>query len=589
MITALTIAIVSVVFGTLLALARYVQTLSFVQTFATVAAFGVVFVHLLPEALAYGGLWTLVAFAAAFGLAALADHYSSHSGKSSLGLELGFLGLCIHKIGDGIALAHYTRAPFWPGFTPGPSFDVLFSIAAHSVPVTAMVVLTFLPQGRKAALLRAAILMVCAIAGVVLVDLVPREMLIPLEPWLAAVTAGLLIHIVTHGTGQHALRSSGARIADLFAALAGITLAVLGQGHPGAAQDVRHATGDALFEFALETAPVLLLGLFIAAALQVFGRNISGRWLRRGRPLQQAVRGTLVGLPLPVCACGILPVAHSLRKRGAPTALVVAFLFATPELGIETFALSVQFFGWSFALTRLFSAAALAIAAALLISSLTVSSSSSNVVEVEPLVEGEFPRSRFAFFLKQLDELLHHILPWAFIGLLAAAYIEAVLPPESFSQWATGIDFIVITMIAIPSYVCATSATPFAAVLLAKGLSPGAVLVGLLLGPATNLATAGWLRNTFGSRATFIGLGGIIVIAWILGGLTNLLELPVLSPTEITDHEHGIGSILSLILLGVLALRGVWTLGLRGWFATLREALGAVAHHGHHHHDGHSH
>src|SRR6185436_7832244 len=82
--------------------------------------------------------------------------------------------------------------------------------------------------------------------------------------------------------------------------------------------------------------------------------------------------GALLGVPLPVCACGILPVAHSLRARGGAAAVVVAFMLATPELGVDTFALSVQFLGWPFALLRLLGAVIVSVAGGLLVASFAV-------------------------------------------------------------------------------------------------------------------------------------------------------------------------------------------------------------------------
>ena len=140
-----------------------------------------------------------------------------------------------------------------------------------------------------------------------------------------------------------------------------------------------------------------------------------------------------------------------------------------------------------------------------------------NSVDLEPQIpEGPWPRRALAAF----DELFQHIGAWMILGIVGAALLEVALPAEAFEGvqgWVA--QFTVITLIAIPSYVCAPSATPLAAVLLAKGLSPGAVLVGLLLGPATNVATIVFLRRWFGGKAAAVGSGvcGVSVLAdWTL-------------------------------------------------------------------------
>ena len=128
-------------------------------------------------------------------------------------------------------------------------------------------------------------------------------------------------------------------------------------GEHGDAVELREAILEALVELTVETAPLLLFGLLIGAMLQTFGSKLPMTWLRAGNPAQQAIRGALVGAPLPICACGVLPLAQSLKQRGAGPALVVAFLLATPELGVESFVLSVRFLGWPFAVFKVFSAA----------------------------------------------------------------------------------------------------------------------------------------------------------------------------------------------------------------------------------------
>ena len=108
---------------------------------------------------------------------------------------------------------------------------------------------------------------------------------------------------------------------------------------------------------------MLVLGLVLGAILQVIGARIPSRFFSGGTLFRQAVRGVAVGAPMPLCACGVLPVAESLRKRGAGPALVIGFLIATPELGPETFTLTLRFMGGPYAAARIFAALALALAA----------------------------------------------------------------------------------------------------------------------------------------------------------------------------------------------------------------------------------
>ena len=193
---------------------------------------------------------------------------------------------------------------------------------------------------------------------------------------------------------------------------------------------------------------------------------------------------------------------------------MIAFLLATPELGVESLALTARFLGWEFAILRLVAAMLIAICAAWLAAKVSRVADEAPPAEPEAVeLDGGGARLRRA--ASQLDELFLHILPFTVLGLIAAAYVEAFVEPASVQALrASSLDILVVSAVAIPVYVCATSATPLAAVLIAKGLSPGAALVGLLLGPATNVATLGYLRATFGARVMLAVAGGAVVVAW---------------------------------------------------------------------------
>jgi uncharacterized membrane protein YraQ (UPF0718 family) len=329
-----------------------------------------------------------------------------------------------------------------------------------------------------------------------------------------------------------------------------------------------------------------------------------------------------MGAPLPVCACGVLPIAHALRLRGGTPPLVVAFLLATPELGVETFALTVQFLGWPFAFARLGAALVAAVVGGLAVAwamrrdghGHEHGHAHEHEHEHEhehghghghrhgdgnenglgrggrglPLALGALPSSEGLLrrLLGHLDELVFHIGPWTLLGLLVAAYVQVALPEGALeSLAASGLDIPVVLLLSVPMYVCASSATPFATVLLGKGLSSGAVLAGLLLGPATNVATIGWLRANFGSRAAWIGVASLVVACWTMALAVNASGLPVLlAPAEAAAHEHGLLAVLASVLLGALAIRGIWHAGLQSWLGSLGESLSAHNHEPHAHH-----
>ena len=151
----------------------------------------------------------------------------------------------------------------------------------------------------------------------------------------------------------------------------------------------------------------------------------------------------------------------------------------------------------------------------------------------------------------------------------------------------TGLDVLLMALVAVPTYVCASSATPLAAVLWAKGLSPGAALVGLLLGPATNVATIGFLRGAYGKRATTWTLAVMVLFAFFLAGVANLTlpAVPTLRVQEADAHAHG-GWLepLTALALGAMVLHSLWMAGVEGWVAQL--GMGHSHDHSHSHDHG---
>jgi len=613
---AVTIALASIALGAVLGLlpGTAPRAASPFQTFAMVMAVAVVLGQLLPESLSAIGVPALFAFGLGFAIPRIAERLAtrlrapacSHDDAmcTDLGLELGYVGLVLHHIGDGVGLGLYSGA-----LHEGHShYDVLIAFAGHTVPVIALVTLAFKThRGPLSAALRAVGMAVSTLLGVALASLLTPTQLATWEPWLTALVGGLLLHIVAHGWPEELRTNSFGRLMDFTAIAAGLALVSIG-GHSHAAErgqpDVRHAMGEALIELGLETAPMLLLGLMIAAVLQTQGARIPLDWMQRGGRLSQALRGALMGIPLPVCACGVLPVAHSLKMRGGAAAMVVAFLLGTPELGVETFALTVQFLGWPFAYMRLIGAFVLAVGVGLTVARFAPGGTAAAhdvgaaqaAADLGPSISPAPRRGIVGQIAANFDELLYHIGAWTLIGLLAAAYLQAALTDGALAALAqSGLDVVLVSVLAIPSYVCASSATPLAAVLLAKGISPGAVLSGLLLGPATNIATLAWLRKVYGARATLWAVGALLAITWSLAFVGNrvLVDAAAIASARAMPHEHGPIHYASLALLLLLLARAVWRSGLRTWLGSLGETLALEppqhAHAHPHAHGGHAH
>lgn len=284
-----------------------------------------------------------------------------------------------------------------------------------------------------------------------------------------------------------------------------------------------------------------------------------------------AGRGALMGAARPLSSSRVLSLSAALKDRGAGPALILAFLFATPELGIETLVLSVHFLGWEFAGWRLLTAISLAFFASLMVTAVATRAPQEASALDGSLSTGSGQGSWGARAVRAFDELFHHVGAWMILGIVGAALLEVALPESAFDEvngWFA--QFAVISLIAVPSYVCAPAATPLAAVLLAKGLSPGAVLVGLLLGPVTNVATMTFLRHWFGMKAAVLGAVTVVSLSWACGLILDTFWAgPLLSPATHDEPEHGVVFQVAALVSGILLLRAVFSSGVRGFLSTL--------------------
>lgn len=546
-----------------------------IRTFALSAVLAVLALHLVPEMLAGLGLAGLLVFGAGVAIPSVIERLPKGSAGPRWSADLVFLGLTAHQIGDGLAVWSASGGR-------EPTINLSVALASHATPIAALVYLRFEALcGRASAWLRVIVLAAASGAAIGFGQwahaLAPETWV----PWASALASGFLFHVVLEDLTTDPPLSAVERSIDLAAATLGIALAILGlAAHAEVDPDGRElhrAIGSALLDLSIQTAPMLLLGLGLGGALRTLGMRIPARYIHGGGPISQSLRGVAIGVPLPLCACGVLPVAQSLASRGAGAALVVAFLLSTPELGIETLALTASFMSWPFALLRLFAASALPMTAALAVAQGSGARGRAGGTElVAEDLSGPFRRR----LVHSFDDLLHHIGPWITAGVLAAAYVEVVVPAGALRTSPRWLDIAFMSILALPSYVCASSATPLGAVLLQKGLSPGAVLAGLILGPATNVATIVFLTRTYGRGAAWFGLLAMVGATAALALGLNAHNPDWATAVELASSSArfqpaGIGA---AVLLAIILVRSMWRTGLRGWLASLGSTKDVHAH-----------
>ncbi len=342
-----------------------------------------------------------------------------------------------------------------------------------------------------------------------------------------------------------------------------------------------------------EVAPWLLFGLLAAGLVKAWmPEDVIARWLG-GRGAAPIVRGALVGAPLPLCSCSVIPVALGLRRNGASKPATVSFLVATPETGVDSIILSWSLLGPFMTIVRPVTAILSAVFSGFMTLFFEKDQQRPNTPPVaerpstgggckssccggaksapEPVAitpPSHWKRTRDGIDYA-MTNLWDDIAPWITGGIFLTALVQTWIAPGDLNQWVDGSWLAMLTMVlaSMPIYVCATASTPMAAAMIYSGLTPGMALAFLIAGPATNLAPLGLIKKELGWRTLAAYLSGIAISAIGLGLATDLIaQTWNLGPTPenilVPDGEEALiptwlaaASTLILILLSLRSLR----------------------------------
>ena len=320
-----------------------------------------------------------------------------------------------------------------------------------------------------------------------------------------------------------------------------------------------------------QMSPYILLGFLIAGLLHVFVRPSTMARHLAGRGWKPVVKAALLGIPLPLCSCGVLPTAVSLRRRGASRAAATSFLIATPQTGVDSIAATYSLLGLPFALIRPVAALAGAFAGGIAVDKTASGDMADDMAEcsdgchtdaaeADELPTGFFARLGAAVKYGLVD-MVASVGKWLVIGLVVAALITVFIPDSLFTGLSDYplLAMLAVVAVAVPMYVCATGSIPIALSLMAKGLSPGIAFVMLMAGPAANFASIMILGRTLGRRATAVYVGSVVATAIAFGLAIDLL-LPaswfaVGNVATAACHSHAFGifdTACSALLVGLL-------------------------------------
>ncbi len=381
----------------------------------------------------------------------------------------------------------------------------------------------------------------------------------------------------------------------------------------------------------VESAPWLLLGLLVAGLMhELVPVDILKKHMGANN-FASVSKAAIIGAPLPLCSCGVIPAAIGLRRSGASKSSTISFLVSTPETGVDSVSVSYALLGPVFAVVRPIAAIISAMVAGIMVmlfgketednhanpshssggdakhtccassstksastksasdssvsscsepkqikpSSCSSSETESSMANCDGATEIEETsccastsskiqkENKHSWFQKTVTimqfssgKLLRDITFWLMLGLVMAAAIQTFVPSNFLTQWGDGfIAMLVMALIGVPMYICATASTPLALGFLAAGLSPGAILVFMMAGPATNIATMGMIAKEMGTRTLVLYLTSVITTSILFGyGLNTLFAIAEFSLPNAQMHAHEHSSLQWLYLASAVLL-----------------------------------
>ena len=300
----------------------------------------------------------------------------------------------------------------------------------------------------------------------------------------------------------------------------------------------------------LEMSPFLMLGFLISGLLYII---ISKETITNnlGKPgALSVIKAAIFGVPMPLCSCGVIPVAASLYKRGASKGATLSFLISTPQTGVDSILITYGMLGPVFAMTRPVIALITGVIGGLFTEQINSEDYTTSIK-----TNHKHPKKTLKDAIKYAFISLPQDIAGPLIkGILMAGLITLLIPDNFFQDYGiTGWSaMILMAVLSIPMYICATASVPIAAGLISSGIEPGAAFVFLMAGPATNIATISVIINTLGKKIVYIYLSTIFTCSIISGALINkFIIINLNSMHHQMNHNHWLNILSGLLLLAV--------------------------------------
>jgi uncharacterized membrane protein YraQ (UPF0718 family) len=306
---------------------------------------------------------------------------------------------------------------------------------------------------------------------------------------------------------------------------------------------------DSLWKYLLMSAPFLMFGLLISGFIHSFVSTERIKKAMGGKGILGVIKASLLGIPLPLCSCAVIPTAATLKKNGASNSATSSFLISTPESGVDSIAMTYGMMDLPMTIIRPVAAFFSAFVAGVLqiffnSEEVEIKEEKKSCCKMSKQTPAQLSFSqklvkmfRFGFF-----ELIDDMAFWLALGIVAGAFIDFIVPANFFDGLGGWTGRFAILAIGIPLYICASATTPIAASLVMKGMSPGMALLILLVGPATNISNILIIGQYIGKKGVVLNVIAIALVALGMSFVVDYLyasqSWPLNFRVSMHGHEH---------------------------------------------------
>jgi len=528
-------------------------------------------IHLIPESIEKGGFISFLLIILGLVLPSILKKITHHSHQFHELLFL-FISFILHTILESAGISTLTKES-----------HLAPAIILHNFPVGLILFATFQEtKGTKLASLVMFAIVAAAVFGFLGGEKISEIGNKSFHYYLEAFIAATLLHLIFekpyfqkhshekiplfHFKDLYLLETLGATFGILF------VVYFVGQPNELNSNSTSLTFLDTFINLSLESAPALLAAYLLSGLIKFFLTPSSLEWMKQGNQFLLSLKGVVFGLPLPICSCGVIPLYRTLITQGVPASASIGFLIATPELGLDAILLSLPLLGKEMMFARLLAAFVVAVFVAYLLGKWIPPVSCNTIFRKQQEISF-FERLKLGLRYGFVD-LLDHTMPWILLGLLLASILEPIFGYEVLNKFPSFLQVPLFAILAVPIYVCASGATPIAAIAIHKGISLGAALAFLISGPATNLTTFGVLSQLHGKKIAFLFGLSVTFFSIFLGWIVDFIL--VSKPTEIHKislEQYGILQWISLVILACLFLSSLLRKGPRGVLKQITEPI----------------